>query len=266
MATFSSVSCQEVHGSRREQFSYSSQSASVQLRCAWSDVYDLAEDLLDGFGRPYPYMSNLYVRDVTIEPEKGQYTESSQGMVYEFGLVTVQYGVSGMSGGGDQPDPGDPLELASETIEPTSTFLTLNPGFFRWSGAVAPNDALTQDEAPGAMIKGLLLSRTLFRITSIPAKVLDVGGTINDRPYTSRITGLTFDAQTLLCNPPKLSRSITTAGVGAWTVACSWEHKPEGWNWFYRGSVDAYTQLVLRSTGNIVEIYKPFDQRPFLPG
>ena len=262
-AVYSSVACQEVHGSREESHGFENQTASVDLRIAWADRYALCSDLLRSGGRAYPYSNYLYARTVGIKPEAGQYTEDGQGMVYEFGIASVQY--SALSAKAAEKDPDDPTQLVSETIEPTASFITLDFKKFVWQIA-APGVDLVPDEAPTKLMKGSLLSRVLYEVRNLNPLIITIAGNINSRRYFSRSLGIPFEIGTLLCNAPKLTRTITTDGVSAWTVALSWEHKPEGWNKFWRAASAQYETIQVRATGATYNCYPSMDFRPFLPG
>lgn len=260
------ASVTEVHGTRRESASLGSWTASVQLRCPWSSRYTAMDDLtIRWYQNPWPYGSGIYPTSVQISAELGQYTQSGQGMDYEFALLDVDYGIPGQ--GNDMPSPSDPNELYSETIEPSSDFLKLDHKRFQWgTGAAAQSKDLTPDEAPGRQVKGMRFVRTIYQVAFIPTNILDVYDTCNDRAYYSRILGITFDVETLLLGAPKISRTVTSLGAEAWNVQLWWEHKPQGWNTFYRHSSNDYEDIYYRGTSTRYTPVPIVDQRPFLPG
>lgn len=271
-ATYSSVDCQEVHGTRRESFSFTDQSASVQLMVSAANAISLARDLLDGVGRAYPHMDNLRVKSVQLQPQPGQYTQDGQSMTYEHFIASVEYGISGvgLGGGGESPDPEDPLDLASEDIEFTNEFITVSPDRYSWDPAMADVSLeLTQDEAPGIMKRGINFNRTLFQVFSIPPKILTIGGCINNRIIKSKFLDLDFALYTLLALPPKISRSITTAGSSAWTLACSWQYNKWGWDKFFCAKTNDFRSIYTVNPGTGTPgAWTPYeldDMRPFIP-
>ena len=260
MPTYSAVSCQECHGSRVETLNFGSPSARVDLYVNWTDRWSLANDIL-GNRRPFPYNTLLYPTEVSMRPEPGQYTGDGQGMTYERGIVSVSYGVPGGDGGGsDQPDPNDPTELAAESIEPSISFLTLDPKRFTWSVGTP----LRPDEAPGKKLITMKIVRTIYQVLQLPENIKTIAGTVNDRLYHSRLLDLDFETETLLCGAPQLSRSITTQGAGAWTVKLEWEYKPETWNKFWHYETKLFEEIWYDEAP--YKVYEPVDQRPLLPG
>lgn len=272
MATYSSVDCQELHNTRRETFSFTNQSATVQLMVSAANSIALVSDLLDGVGRPYPRVNNLRVQSVQLQPMPGQYTQDGQSMTYEFFVATVEYGISSVGiGGGDQgsPDPEDPIDLASEEIEFTNEFFTVKPDPYSWDPAMANKDLqLTADEAPGLMKRGINFNRTLYQVYKLPQKLLTIGGCINNRKIESKILELEFDLYTLLALPPKISRTITTAGSSAWTLACSWQYNKWGWDKFYHAKTNSFASIYFNDPTTGIGAWTPYeldDMRPFIP-
>lgn len=265
-ATYSAVDCQEVHGTRVESHGFENQTASVDLRFAWADRYALASDLLQSGGRFYPYSTHLSCRTVGIRPEAGQYTADGQGMVYEYGIASVQYGALSPLGG--SADPSDPTQLVAETIDQTTSFITLDHQRFLW----ADGTALKQDEAPGKLLRTIQITRQLFQVAFIPVSILSVAGTVNIAAYNSALTGLTFGIGTLLCGAPKMTRTISTDGVSAWTLTMTWEYQPNTWNKYYRYNTNDWQAIYTRDPSppygplSSYSSYPPMDQRPFLPG
>lgn len=245
MANYSSVSCQEVHGSVQENVSLSTYTASVTLQCSWSARYSLINDILLN-QRAYPYNGLLLPRTCAIRPMPGTYDADGQAIDYDdFALVTVNYEAPG---GEDDEGPQDPVDMVSEELEPTSEFVTQDYKKFSWyTSAGVYIRELKEDEAPGRLVQGLALVRTFFNVPYLPASILSLPGKCNSSQFTSRLLGLTFAAETLLFTPPGLSRTLTTAGVSGWTMRTRFIYKPQGWNKFWIPDISDYGKIYVKS-------------------
>ena len=258
--SFSIVECAEVYGTAKENRTLDDWTASVDLRCSWANRHNLMDDII-GNQRPWPYWPyaggvGLFPRNAAMRADATEYNASGQGMDYEDAVITFNYGVPGKD---DQPDP---TELYSETLEPTTEFLTEDYNLFKWK---SDGSKLKEGEQPGRIIRGLRLVRTIFRLTSLNANILTLPGSCNNASYLSTALGLTFAAETLLFIPPVISRTITTDGAEAWNVRCAWEYKEDGWNKYWRAKTQAYDTITLADGGADYESYTPKAQQPWLP-
>lgn len=258
MTLFSAISCAEEYGTRNEDYDAESGiSASVTLRCAYSDRHALAQDLLvsrrvwpfGGWAAP-PRASRCGIR-----PILGSYTQDEQAIAYAtHALVTVQYTVS--RGGEDD-------ELISESLEPSVEFITQNPARFKWTNAAG--DPLLPNELAGKQRHGLVLRRTLFQVQGpLPTTLLSLNGSSNDADYTSDLLSLTFDEETLLYTLPGLSRSITMTGAKSWNLQLAFLYQPNGWNKYWRAKTGLYEPIWNDALGQIHKNYPPEDFSDFL--
>lgn len=248
MGSYSTVACQEVHDTHKESRNSTGWTISVTLQCAWSDRYNLLIDLLDT-PRPHPTNTWLYATEAQIVPMASKYTQSGQEIVYEEAFLDVTYSVPGGSQG--SPTPQDPVKLISESIEPYTKVIRLPPKRFKWK---SDKKLLESEEAPGKVLHGIKLTRTIFKVPTISNTILDLPGTVHDANYTSSILNLTFNSGTLLFMPPVLNRNVTTVGAGAWELKLSWDYFKYEWNRVWRvdpstdpalgGGKDGYDSLV----------------------
>jgi hypothetical protein len=155
---------------------------------------------------------------------------SGQSCEYLDALVTVAYST-------------EEEDLLSESLEPTAEFITLDYKRFRWSGA--DGDPLLEGEAPGKLVRNLNLVRNIMKIVDIPVATLDLPGSVNHEDYVSALLGLTFPAETLLFQPPAMSRTITTAGAKAWNLNLKFSYKPWGWNKYWRSKTETYERIYI---------------------
>jgi hypothetical protein len=258
MANFSSVSCQEVHGTIRETGSWgAAPGASVDLRCAWADRHLLKNDLV-GRLRVWPYGAGMYCTNAQIRPEAGQYTQDGQGMAYQFAIVTATYGMPTTSGG-QTPDPSDPYSLWSEDISSAASFLTLDHKRFLWSNS----DSVAQDEAPGWIKRTTTYHRTYYGLLYLPNNPLSYVGSVNQHTVRTRNFG-DLDPGTLLFETPKISRKVNTEGTSGWDVDLTWLHNKDGWNKYWRATTEDYESIYLRdATGHLGTEFKPYPVMDF---
>ena len=255
--SYSPVECDEIHGTYSEDISLSSHTASVQLRVPWGNRYLLVNDLLLN-RRRWPTNFGLIANSCAITPFPSQgSTGGGQVINYnDFAIVSVNYGAAGSDN-----TPDDPVDLVSEELEPTAEFQTLDYRKFVWLTAGGDRiRPLKEDEAPGRLLRGLNLVRTLYNRSAVPASVLTLPGTCNDRKYTSRLLGIEFDKETLLFTPPRQSRTVTTDGVGKWTLQTRFQINPNGWNrtWFPDEGRYAQIGILDEANGN----HTPYDNHP----
>jgi len=227
---WSTVDCCEVHGTLSENWTGDSFTASVTLKCAWDDRFDLISDLL---GNSYPYLAGWgqppICNGAGSVPMPTDYEQANQGIDYTHALVTASYTTK------------EPEELYTESIEPIVEFITLDYKRFRWG---SPNgDPLLEAEAPGRQMRSCNLVRTIKKAASVPASALTLPGHVNDTAYTSTLLGLTFAVETLLFTPAALTRTIDTAGDTAWDMTLKMGYMPQTWNKFFRAKSGTYEEI-----------------------
>lgn len=249
MAVYSSVvTCEEVHGTKKETATATSFNATVTLKCTYADRFALADDLVSN-ERAYPYFSYAKARSASIAPVYGKYTTSGQSCEYEDALVTVTYNTD--------PD----SDLISESIEPITEFRILDHRNFRWTN----NNGmlLNENEAPGQLIRGVNIVRTLYNRPSVPTSLLTLGGTCNSLAYTSSLLGLTFAAETLLFGIQPITRSIKLSGSTGFNVTVKLSYKDSTWNKFWNQKTKTY-ESIYEYGGAIYKPYTPASFADFL--
>lgn len=229
---YSIIDCAEEHGSASESADHKTGlKASVTLRCAYADRMDLVQDLI-GNRRAWPhgsYSEPPVAISTATKPVPGRYTTIGQVCYYEEALVTVNYST-------------EDKDLISESLEPTSEFLTLDFKRFRW-GSVN-GDPILEGEAPGRILRGMNLVRTIHEVDPpIPTSLLSLQGHCNEVAYSSALLGLSFDTETLLFQPPSLSRQIKSSGAKAFSLVLKFAFKEQGWNNFWRAATQEYERM-----------------------
>ena len=229
---YSTVACSEVHGSLKEEPQEDGVTCSVKLRVPFANRWSLVSDILSN-RRAWPHLSGWAnpprAKSASIEPMLGATTTSGQALAYEDSFVLVTYSTKVQ-------------DLVAEELEPISDFRVLDFKRFRWGAAAG--DPLLEAEAPGKLHRSFALSRTLFKVNPpVPAVIRDGVGGVNDALYSSTLLGIDFDEETLLFNPPRISRTIKSDGTVAYTLAMKWLYREEGWNKYWRAKTDTYEEI-----------------------
>lgn len=250
--TYSSVDCQEVFGSAVETCDiFSGFSASVRLRCAWSDRQALIDDLLST-PRAWPKSSGLtpYCVHASAVAEEMVYTQNGQGISYnEKAVVTAEYNTT-------------IIDVASESIEPCIEAIPLPFTRFNWTGQ---GGALLQEgEAPPLILRSLNLVRTRYRLAAIPTDILAATGCVNNADYVSDVLGgLVFPAETLLFLPADVQRSFTNFTSNGYTLTLKFSYKQQGWNKYWRAATAGWESIYLNNASSRYLSYPLYDFSPF---
>lgn len=233
MTQYSSVACKEEHGTARYGGDINTgKNASVVLRCAWADREALMSDLLStprGWPNtsgviPYAYSASSF------PPPNASYTTDGNGQlcIYDEALVQVNYSTQ-------------IVDTASESIEPYLEYEDIDHRLLHWSAGTG--EVLLSSESPPLLMRGLNITRTRYRLATIPAEVLTCVGKVNVAVYTSSLLGLTFAAETLLFQPGGINRTFTNFGTLGWTLSLKLSYKPETWNKFRRMSDGTWNKV-----------------------
>lgn len=228
----------EKHMSLRENFdSQGLGQASVVLRVPWDLRHQVSADVLTA---RYLYPGGGFfgkASSVGIVPEADSaYVVTSGAIVYNFAEVTINYTTE--QSDREENEDGD---IFSESLEPHTEFMTLDPEKFRWEDAFG--EKLTQNEAPGRQMRSFTLVRTLYNLTAVSTAILDLPGSANDDDYTSAILGLTFPQDTLLFGDPSIQRTFKSDGSRTMTLVLKFLYKKNGWNKFWRASSGTYEEI-----------------------
>lgn len=228
--------------------------ATREFKVPWSLRYDALTEIVES--PIYPYIgSGLRAKTVSIMPYDGIRTAElipGTGLAnYSTARITVEYGTNA-------PETDD---LISEVFEPTAEFITLDPIDFEWSDMTALKDG----EAPGKLLRGLDYVLTIHSTLVIPSAILTLPGNVNDVDITATTLGLTFEAETLLYQPPKVDRTISINGSPAWKLVHRFSHRGTGWNKFWRADTQEFDTLITKSGGLPYKNYPLGDFSPLFP-
>lgn len=250
---FSQVDCEEMDGTRIENWGEDGLTASVDVLVDYLDRTDLVADVLGNrWVYPYRIQSRSTAATAAVRPFPGKVTRNGQGIKYEKAVVTLNYTPP------EQGDDSETVDLISESIEPNAEFLTLDHKEFRWTDPTN-GDELKEAEAPGRLLRSFDYVLTKYEQNSMPTEILMFPGSVNDAAVFAPLLGITFPQETLLYNPPTSSRKIDTDGFGKYTIVYRLSFKVEGWNKFWRTKTQTYEQIFVKDGG----LYRNFPLKSF---
>lgn len=246
----------EMHDTARESWTEDKISCSVQLRCPWANRYKVLSNLLT-YAPAWPYHDEqvAFAVNGSIANAPGPNSANGSGLNYDEALVNVTFESVTRK---EDKNSGE-VQVYDESIETTAEFLTLAPDDFRWGSA--SGTPLKKEEAPGRLELGFDYVVTLYNLRTIPAAVITLRGKTNDAAIVSPSLGLTFGIETLLYNPPKITRKISLGANNFYTLQVRYTHKPSGWNSFWRAETQAYAQMYHKDGGGTP--YKNFPPASF---
>lgn len=242
-------------------------------KCAWSDRLTLAEkfrgsvagagnniDINYTMPQSDPDVSSAVAVRVQVDPFDDKSSALSPTRIkYEFAQITVQFSTAApqLTDNG-----GSGIALVSEDLEPWAEFLTLSNRGLYWLGG----DALAEDEAPPLLVKGMAWVYRTHLQTSVPSAALSLVGKVNDDSITSATLGLTYDAETLLFTPPRLSIDTDAGGNRLISLEYRFNHRPDGWNNFFNPATQQYEQIFTDTGGANRFIPYPLDDFTTITG
>lgn len=236
--------------------------ATRRLRCSWSDRFTLYSQLLGGvvgnqiyLPHPLPGRSSLNAREATIEPWGDMLAtlQDEREAEYDSAVLTVTY----RADQDDQPD--DPVNQLSETLDGWSEFVSITgpDGQLYW------DDQHTQSVGPDATAGKLVLGAeyvvTNFHVKAIKREVATFTGKTNVSAVRANLLGITFDAETLLYQPPSLTRTTDSDGVKDWKVTKKFSYREAGWNKLWRPDTGTFEPVYTVGSTTPVKLYETAD-------
>jgi hypothetical protein len=231
----------ELPDSPEERFTERGWEATVQLIVPWDLRTDILEDILM-YSRPYPHMygqSGAYAITGSSKPYTGQasFSIGADGTAAQYSAahLTINYGRT-RNNCGHKSGGGQGVEVYSEQLDFTDSHLTLEAKQFCWNhdGADTAHKAPVQNmESPILLVKGFEYTQVRYNQANVPTDLIDLLGSSNASAYYSPLLGITLPAESLLYNPPTLTRKVMSSGAGLWTLSYKLSGKPSGWNKFW---------------------------------
>lgn len=251
----------EMDSTAKEQWSATGINCTVDLRCPWAERHKQLINILENANPwPYPFDDDFgeitsYALSASVQNLKAAGATEGQGNSYEHAILTVNYGSLQSGGNG-------PSQLFTESLEPSGELLTLPAEFFSWtSDDTDGTDVLKEDEAPSKPVLACDYCVTYFRVAEIPISILTLVDHVNEANVFSASLGLTFPAETLLFQPPKVSRTVAAGSANLWTLDCRFSFRQNGWNKFWRAKELEWGQVYIKGT---TTVYKSFPTGNFV--
>lgn len=253
-------------------------SATMRILGPWSRRYAII-DLFVSNWEPYPHQTAEFGIDVlnalravsgTAKPFGGMIdpinVPGGSIAIYEKAIVEINFGIPqiGVPVLTNVSNPRGRGDIISETFEPTTEYLSLNPDDFRWKLGEGQGRNLTEQEAPSKSEDGMEYLFTRHNIDTIPVAAWSHKNCVNDDrlyPLSPPLLHLRFDKETLLYRGMRAQR---TADKDLATVKMSmtyrFSHREAGWNKFYRGDTGTWDEIVRKSDGIV---HKNFELKDF---
>lgn len=252
--------------SETDSYDESTWSGSVELECPWEDRYLVSGNILD-YGILWPYNPDalMPVVGASIKAAPNSRTSLVDGVqCYEKARIVLKFSRNGpeiFEQGGTEDDGGPPIRYTEE-IDVSGEMLRLPPDNFYWegTGTEGPFVNVKTDEAPNMPLFGLDYIVKWTKVRSLPITLLTTLNHVNSATIVSNSLGLTFEPQTLLFNPPKISRSVTLiSSLDLYDLECRWSYRAQGWNRFYRAQTQAFEQMFIDLPGDAgITEFEPF--------
>lgn len=256
-----------------ENYNGNTYTADVVLETPWDQRNGVMENILNA-SLPWPYASSPMVATTgSINPTPEILTsKDGSGNTYLSARLTINFqGEVGMGTGG----PGESPVIFYESIEPNAEMLKTNPRspsgeqLYYWGEFAVDEDAVTDQEAPTKILFGMDYVVKYMKLSSIPGIALTYMDCVNEGSITSPSLGLTFDDETLLWNPPKISRNVTAKlDANTFDMEARWSWRKNGWNKYWRAQSGTFEQIYLLRVGHepvLIKNFEPVDMTDMLP-
>jgi hypothetical protein len=220
--------------------------ATVNLLVPWLSRGLVLDDIV-GNMRLYPHLNGktaAYAISGCSKPYQGQASLSTavrDTAEYQAAILTIKYGR--LSNNQNQKG----TEIYSESLDFSDQHLTMEPIDYQWNhdGDDTSRAAVVR-ESPVMLVKGFEYTQVRYNQKKVPTTILDLLGSVNSVAYPCQMLGITLPAESMLFDPPKMTRKVTTTGAALWTITYKVSGKLPGWNRFWnpRGkntSTNAYT-------------------------
>lgn len=187
----------------------------------WANRYTEASTL-DDLEYPYVPGCGAYPERMLIEPSGAQNGILNGLAQYERADLTVWY--------------SSKINTNSAIIEellPTTTIAPCTPMSLYWSDQTA----VEGNQKPYIPISGAVFSHTRCKLALVPTAVLTQANCVNATALYSQVLGITFAAETLLAQVPRIKRTWTVSGMTSFKVEQDFVFKSNGglgWNSCYR--------------------------------
>lgn len=257
----------------------------VTLRCPWADRHAVIESVFGDSQLVWPYWPETGWIPLTfsIKGTPGVRTGVEVGAMnsYHTADIELTFGSPEGSSGTSAPSYGSPgggsdIEvLYYETFQPNGEMLKLPPRLegkwlFRWQPSKTLGEEVTAEEAPTRLIIGIDYVIRWVGLETVPDAFFDAPDHVNSANVETSV-GRTFGPETLLCQSPVITRTVTTqAAAPLWEVEARFSYRKDGWNKFWSPQHAAFRTMYRfepfnEHAGEEYKNFPTYDFGPMLP-
>jgi hypothetical protein len=257
---------EEIAHTVQEQWTNDKLSATVGLKCPWMQRHDTMANLLI-FAKLWPYDAGYKMRAVSgsilpfgQNPQDYLDDVGGHGLKYDHAHLTVNFETADVY----EHSSGAKI-IYSEEISPTAEMLTLPPDKIRWSNPTT-GKYIKPEEAPSMLQVGFDYGLTYYNLSSVPTAFLNLTGLCNNDFVPSSFFGVSFPLETLLYNPPTVSRSVSlSASASRYTLRSRLTFKSGTWNRFWNIDTGNWEYMYRDGDPNPIKNYPPSNFAGILP-
>jgi hypothetical protein len=175
-------------------------------------------------------------------------------ITYDQAILTVKFSTAGVQ---PQTLEGGGIVLVTEDLEPWSEYLPTSNRSLFWSDG----SHLDETQSPPRLVRGLAwVYRTHFQ-QQVPQAAINLIGKVNDSQLTSANLGLTFDEETLLFTPPRMSIGTDAGGNRSIDLEYRFLARDSSWNEVWN-PIDQASQPIFTDAAGTTP-YQPYEPASF---
>lgn len=243
--------------------------ASVTLRCAWEDRWITVNNIFD-YNLIWPYLPATEwlptsftlrgVQDIKTGAVPGEELNTYEKCDIELSFGDPEKGSSVEQSQKGYPGGSTDHEASYfESFAPSGEMIKLPPYvqkrfMFSWDanlGAISSvrastaieKYALDNDEAPTRLIIGVMYIIRWVGLDEVPDDFFEAVDHVNAEEVVTS-AGKIFAVETLLCQSPTISRTVSTDGSSSkWEVEARFAHRAAGWNKWFNPETNAFQSM-----------------------
>jgi hypothetical protein len=206
-----------------------------RLLCTWANRLDVINHFLYPIpGKAHDSNALATVRKATSEGfGKSDGVDGNGLLQYVEAIVTLNYSTPTYGMPQVLTYPNGSTEVASQVIEPSNEYITVDHSDLHWDSATGPS--LNAAEAPSRMNLGFDYIYTRYGVSSIHPNVMNYQGSVNNGTVTAIALDISFTAEQLLYLSFSMNQR-TESGVSKLDYAMRFSFRYAGWNAFWRKS------------------------------
>jgi hypothetical protein len=221
------MSVHDLEGSPIEIFTMGEFMPERRVECAWSSRFNEAA-ALDDLEYPFSPGCGSFPKYIHIEPMSAQTNAPGNLASYEKAIITIKY-TSQLNTNG----------AIIEWIEGSDIHSPCKPEESCWSdGQIRP-----APDKPFVLRSGGVFNHVRLKLGAVPTAVITQVDYVNNAAAYSQILGITFLAETLRAQMPRVQRTWTVSGLTSFYVHQRFSYCSNGglgWNSAYRADTGTY--------------------------